>query len=571
MQAACQKVEKWYATTKTLYLMRIMHCVQGEVLTTSNLSDTLVYEILTRVVIMVSQQVLVSWIGHTDLNAWADANPKVAKEILERPSVARILREERFTRKKGGNGIGPLKTAAQAKQFDVFHFLSRLPSEVDQAFANWLGVKYKLNPVARIDPTDISFVYGEASRLLRTLTENKNNQLNLFLTSGTWAMAAVWVLLGNTVFRATLWQAFEGKLFQKDLPFDLALFERQRLALAYSQAADSLPVSFDPIVGTSVAIQDARRRAAVVARHDVCVLLLGESGTGKELFAKAIHEASERRDGPYQAVNCAAIPGQLLESELFGHEKGAFTGADKSKDGLFKLADGGTLFLDEVGECDLGMQAKLLRVLQAPVDSPCQRIFRRVGGKDDQKSDVRVIAATNRDLLDMVSKRTFREDLYYRLASVTIRLPPLRERQSDIPDIANKLLQQIRHILRSKAGKQVLRLSPEALGFAQTRRWKGNIRQLYNVLLQAAMFATGDDISRQELEAASIDMGEAPESTGSFSFGGDKTVIEYLDGQRNTLFREALRQSRENQSEAAKLLGVTPAAVSKFVRQQEEV
>jgi transcriptional regulator with PAS, ATPase and Fis domain len=515
---------------------------------------------------MIGQQILVSWIGHTDLNSWADASPGAAK-ILADPTIALALKG--FIRKKI-DGVGPLKTAAESGRFALIHLMSRIP-DLDREFAKWLGTKVEFHKVNLDDPSDYREVYLEADRVLRGISGERD--LNFFLTSGTPTMAAVWVLLGKTIHQATLWQSFQGRLTQTELPFDLALFERQasqRFALAYSQAADSLPESFDPIVGSSRAIEDARRRAAIVARHDVCVLLLGESGTGKELFAKAIHGGSERRDGSYQAVNCAAIPGQLLESELFGYEKGAFTGADKPKDGLFKQADGGTLFLDEVGECDLGMQAKLLRVLQPPADSPCQRIFRSVGGKDDLKSDVRVIAATNRNLLDMVSKGTFREDLYYRLASVTIRLPPLRELQSDIPDIANELLQQIRHVLRPKAGTQVLRLSQDALRFAQTRRWKGNVRQLYNVLLQAAMFATRDEIGRHDLEAASIDVGEAPESTGSFSFGGDKTVTEYLGGLRDNLFREALRRSPENKSEAAKLLGVTPAAVSKFVRQQEE-
>lgn len=515
---------------------------------------------------MARQNVLVSWIGYTDLNAWAESSPGAAKYLVE-PRIALALRH--FKREKV-EGVGPLKTAAETGRFDVIHLMSRIP-ELDREFSKWLDAKVEVHKVKLDDPTDYCKVYLEADRVLRGLGGERD--LNLFLTPGTPTMAAVWVLLGKTIHQATLWQSFEGRITQTELPFDLSLFERhlsQRLALAYSKAADSLPASFDPIVGSSAAIEDARHRAVVVARHNVCVLLLGESGTGKELFAKAIHDASERSDGPYQAVNCAAIPGQLLESELFGHEKGAFTGADKTNDGLFKLADRGTLFLDEVGECDLGMQAKLLRVLQPPLDSPCRRIFRRVGGKEDQKSDVRVIAATNRDLLDMVSKGTFREDLYYRLASVTIRLPPLRERQCDIPEIANRLLQQIRHVVRPKAGKQTLRLSQDALRYAQTRRWKGNIRQLYNVHLQAAMFATGDEISRHDLEAAAIDVGEAPEATGSFSFGGNMTVTEYLDEQRIKLFREALRRSRENQSEAAKLLGVTPAAVNKFVRQQDE-
>jgi two-component system response regulator HydG len=215
------------------------------------------------------------------------------------------------------------------------------------------------------------------------------------------------------------------------------------------------------------------------------------------------------------------------------------------------------------------MQAKLLRVLQPPAEEPCLRVFSPLGSEDEVRSNVRIIAATNRDLLDMVSKGTFREDLYYRLASVTIRLPPLRERQSDVPGIATKLLQQIGHALKTKVGKDAMRLSPDAIRFAQTRRWKGNIRQLYNVLLQAGMFATGEEISRRELEAAAIDVGEAPEPSGGFQFGGEKPVTEHLEDLRRKLFREALRRSRDNQSEAAKLLGVSPAAVSKFVRQQE--
>jgi DNA-binding NtrC family response regulator len=533
-------------------------------------ADTLVDGLLTEVDSMGRQGLLVSWVGHRDLNGWADADPE-GDRILERPEVASLLREEKFKRKRG-EGIGPLKTAAERHQFEEFHLLSRMPEEMDRRLVNWLGVKAVCQPVRVKNPTDYSEVYQAADSVLRNVTRTAG-ELNLFLSPGTPTMAAVWVLLGKTLYPATLWQAaFDGTLSPTELPFDLEMFEHKasrRFDLAILQAADSLPDSFDPIVGSSAAIEVARRRAAVVARHDVCVLLLGETGTGKELFAKAIHQSSERRDCDYHPVNCAAIPGQLLESELFGHEKGAFTGADKTKDGLFTMADGGTLFLDEVGECDLGMQAKLLRVLQPPAEDPCQRVFRRVGGKENLVSNVRVIAATNRDLLDMVSKGLFREDLYYRLASVTIRLPSLKERQSDIPDIATTLLQQIGHIVRPKAGKAALQLSPDALRFAQTRRWKGNIRQLYNVLLQGAMFAAGEEISRRDLEAAEIDVGEAPESTGGFSFGGDKPVTEFLDDLRTRLFREAIRRSRENQSEAAKLLGLSPAAVSKFVRQQE--
>lgn len=511
---------------------------------------------------MAHQKLLVSWVGNNDLNGWAEADKEAARLLQQHGFEAKTL--------KGG---GPLKSAAESGHFDVFHLLSRMPEEIDLKFAKWLGVKVVRHSVKVDNPTDYGAVYHAADRVLQGVHRIADgHELNLFLSPGTPTMAAVWVLLGKTLYPATLWQAYEGKLSAADLPFDLALFERrasQQLDVAFLKAADSLPASFDPIIGTSAAIKDVRYRAAVVARHDVCVLLLGESGTGKDLFAKAIHQASGRKDGPYHAVNCAAIPGQLLESQLFGHKKGAFTGADRNHKGLFEQADKGTLFLDEVGECDPAMQAKLLRILQPPAEEPCLRVFSPLGSEREVRSNVRIIAATNRDLLDMVSKGTFREDLYYRLASVTIRLPPLRERQSDVPGIATKLLQQIGHALKTKVGKDAMRLSPDAIRFAQTRRWKGNIRQLYNVLLQAAMFATGEEISRRELEAAAIDVGEAPEPTGGFPFGGEKAVTEHLEDLRRRLFREALRRSRDNQSEAAKLLGISPAAVSKFVRQQE--
>lgn len=519
---------------------------------------------------MARQQVLVSWIGHADLNAWADANPKAA-EILKRPSVDSILREERFLRRPV-NGVGPLKMAAQAKQFDVFHLLSRLPSEVDGEFAKWLGVKYKLHPVKRTDPTDISFVYGEANRLLRTLAEDEKNQLNLFLTSGTWAMSAVWVLLGNTLYRATLWQAFEEKLFRKELPFDLALFERQvmhRMNFALLVGEESLPPSFERIIGSSDAIMNAKRLSAVASRYDVCVLLLGAPGTGKELFAEAIHKSSPRSTGPFERVNCAGIPDQLLESELFGHKKGSFTGASQDKSGRFELADKGTLFLDEVGECSPNMQSKLLRVLQPTTENICLREFRPVGEEKDRRADVRIIAATNRNLRAMVADGTFRADLYFRLRDMAIRLPSLSERQEDIRGIAIDELPRIRRTLRLEGEKRAMRLSEDALQFAQTWNWVGNVRELKSVLRQAAMFSEGDEIRRSDLEMAALDVDEIAGSVGEFVFGGSVPVTKYMEVIRKRLFREALKRAK-NRSDAAKLLGVTPAAVNKFVRKQEE-
>ena len=220
-----------------------------------------------------------------------------------------------------------------------------------------------------------------------------------------------------------------------------------------------------------------------VARTDATVLLLGESGTGKEVAARAIHLRSGRADGPFVAVNCAALSETLLESELFGHEKGAFTGATGRRRGRIELADGGTFFLDEVGEMRAPLQAKLLRVLQ-------ERVFERVGGNQSVKCNVRWIAATNRDLTSMLRDGSFREDLYHRLAVFPIRIPPLRERREDIPELARALLARV----GNEIGRPDLRLSPDAVRFITQRRWPGNVRELANALERAAILSDDGEL-----------------------------------------------------------------------------
>ena len=264
---------------------------------------------------------------------------------------------------------------------------------------------------------------------------------------------------------------------------------------------------FQDIVGDSHAIRFAVGRAQRAALRDVPVLILGESGTGKELFAQAIHQASHRRDGPFEAINCAAMPRELLESELFGHDRGAFTGANKARVGAFKRTNGGTIFLDEIGECDPAMQAKLLRVLQPPRGKgPCHREFHPVGSEKPVTSDVRLIAATNRNLIQEVKANRFREDLFYRLAVITLQLPPLRERKRDIPLITEALLKQINQEFRQQEkgepGYQDKSLSASAMEFVQRHAWPGNVRQLYNGLVQAAVMAEGEVIERHDIVAA---------------------------------------------------------------------
>jgi DNA-binding NtrC family response regulator len=242
------------------------------------------------------------------------------------------------------------------------------------------------------------------------------------------------------------------------------------------------------IVGTSEVICRTLRQSALVAPTRTTVLLLGETGTGKERLAQAIHEASPRRQGPFVAVNCAALAEGLLESELFGHERGAFSGAQARREGRFKNADGGTIFLDEIGEVSLATQVRLLRVLQ-------ERRFERVGGNQTLDIDVRVIAATNRDLREMVENKTFRADLFYRLNVMTIELPPLRERREDIPLLVDHLVQR----LARELGLPECVITPAAMQQLESHDWPGNVRELENTLQRALVMAEGGPVEEFDL------------------------------------------------------------------------
>jgi transcriptional regulator with GAF, ATPase, and Fis domain len=316
---------------------------------------------------------------------------------------------------------------------------------------------------------------------------------------------------------------------------------------------------FEDIVGDSQAIRLAVGRAQRAALRDVPVLILGESGTGKEMFARAVHAASRRRNGPFEAINCTALPRELLESELFGHVKGAFTGAGQARQGAFARADGGTLFLDEVGECDPLLQTKLLRVLQPPPGKgPCHREYYPVGANRLAVSNVRVVAATNRDLVQEVRGHRFREDLYYRLAAITLRLPPLRERPRDVPLLAAALLRQINEDVRSQEpGYQDKSLSDAATEFVKRHAWPGNVRQLYNALLQAATMAEGAVIERRDVAAAAGDgPGDPAPNALEHPLGGGFDLTEHLKSiQRHYLWR-AMDEARGVKARAAQLLGL---------------
>ncbi|MBK9088804.1 MAG: sigma 54-interacting transcriptional regulator [Holophagales bacterium] len=302
--------------------------------------------------------------------------------------------------------------------------------------------------------------------------------------------------------------------------------------------------------GNSPAIGRVRALLARAAASEASVLLAGESGTGKELAARALHARSARRDGPFVAVNAAALVDTLVESELFGHERGSFTGAVARRRGRLETAHRGTLFLDEVGEMAPSTQAKLLRVLET-------RSFERVGGTESVKVDVRVIAATNRDLPTEVREKRFREDLYYRLAVVTITLPPLRERREDIPDLASFFL--ARHSQR--LGRRLDGFSPGALGRLVAYDWPGNVRELSNAVERAAVLSAGPLVRPEDLPEALVE--------GPASRDGDTLppYHEAVNRAKHQVVSAALAQSRGNVTEAARLLGLHPNYLHRLLNQ----
>ena len=293
------------------------------------------------------------------------------------------------------------------------------------------------------------------------------------------------------------------------------------------------------IVGDGAAMRQLRTTIKQVAVTRTTVLVLGESGTGKELVARAIHEASPRAAKRFVAVNCAAIPGPLLESELFGHVRGAFTDAVRDKTGLFEDADGGTLFLDEVGELPIALQAKLLRALQ-------ESEIRRVGDTESIKVDVRLIAATLRDLTGEIAAGRFREDLYYRLAVLPVRIPPLRDRGEDIPQLAQFFA--ARHAARYG---RAIELLPDALDALGVRAWPGNVRELENVIERAIVLADGD-----KLDAAAVGGGDgrAPRTSRDAS---DLSINRATRALEEDLIRRALAATQGNRTNAAKLLEIS--------------
>jgi two-component system, NtrC family, nitrogen regulation response regulator GlnG len=384
----------------------------------------------------------------------------------------------------------------------------------------------------------------------------------------------------NTILTA-ITAAERGAFDYLPKPLDLKeLTSVVQRALAAPQAKRETSAEGDgeglPLIGRSPAMQEIYRVIARLTQTDLTVMIMGESGTGKELVARALHDYGKRRHGTFVAVNMAAIPKELVESELFGHERGAFTGATNRGIGRFEQAEGGTLFLDEIGDMPLEAQTRLLRVLQ-------QGEYTTVGGRTPIKTDVRIIAATNRDLRQLIQQGLFREDLYYRLNVVPLRLPPLRERAEDISDL-------VRHFLRKaeEEGLPAKHLDAEALDILRHHRWPGNVRELENLIRRLAVLHSGDTITasaitaelKEPVRTSSAEEGEEPASLGDaverhltkyFASHGDRLpppglYDRVLQEIERPLLSICLAATRGNQIRAAHLLGLNRNTLRKKIR-----
>ncbi len=472
---------------------------------------------------------------------------------------------------------GPILSLLEARKFDKAVLFAtpntaELTDETSAAIeARHSDIEVMALNVPLSDPTDYKDILDGLRAHLRTVQEAcPGGRFFVGVNSGTPQMHASWLLLvASGEIPAHLLSIRPPRFVKKGL----SLVTEVDLTSPAFPTVRHGPTTRDAERETGIDLATAIEEIGLVADHpsmrtpldtagalagsNVPILILGETGTGKELFARLVHLLSGRARDRFVAVNCAAIPEPLVESTLFGHKKGAFTGATSDQIGKFDLADGGTLFLDELGDLPLPAQAKLLRVLQDGIVEP-------LGAKRGRKVDVRVVAATNRDVRRAIKKGQFREDLYYRLEVGRLDLPPLRERRSDIPKITLHVLDHVNRTLRHPK-----RLSIDALARLQNHTWPGNVRDLQNVIERSARLARSEVLDAEDLlitePITKTDALEAlPDPHEGFS------IEAFLSGARKQLMLRALEIADGNQSEAARLLGISPQAVHKFLRSKVE-
>ena len=482
-------------------------------------------------------KVLVSWIGHADLRA------------PEESAAA---------------GVGPVAQALDTGTFDAAFLLTDYGDEA-LGYHRWVdaragGTEVHLLRDRLSGPTEFGEIYTAAVRACEQAlaAEGRDAALTFHLSPGTPAMAAVWIILAKTRFAAALIESSrEHGVRTASVPFDISadflpdlLREPDRELERLSAGLPPAAPEFEAIIHRSAVMQRVIARARRVAPRSVPVLLEGETGTGKELVARAIHRASPRRECPFIAVNCGALPPELVEAELFGHEKGAFTGADRARPGYFVAADGGTLFLDEIGELPAAAQVKLLRVLH-------EGAVVRVGATTPRAVDVRVIAATNRTLTQEVARGRFREDLFYRLAVALLKLPPLRERAGDLGLLADRLLDQINVESVHEPGYRSKKLSASARNILSQHPWPGNVRELSNTLLRAAIWSDDATIRAQDLRDALLPAArDQRREVWDRPLGNGLSLPDLLAEIARHYLARAMAEAANNKTRAAALVGL---------------
>ncbi len=468
---------------------------------------------------------------------------------------------------------GPILSLLAVREFDRVVLFST-PNTIERSNQTMAAIHERhpsvvveLGHVELTDPTDYLEILRGLRRVIGALDLGAGSDVYVSVASGTPQMHAVWILLVTSgEVPARILHVRPLRFVSKDRPVvsevDLGGTEFPDVQLRivsqsevpeYQTAVDTAEVTREiGIVGDHSALLKAVDAVVALAGSDAPVLILGETGTGKELFAKMVHRLSGRAADRFIALNCAALPKDLAESILFGHKRGAFSGAVNDQLGKFELADGGTLFLDELGELPLESQAKLLRVIEDGIVEP-------IGVKKGRRVNVRIVAATNVDLRKAVKQKKFRDDLYFRLNVGQVILPPLRARVSDIPKLALSILGRLNETIR-----QPKRLSIGALKALERHPWPGNVRELGNVIERAILLTKRETIEAEDLDFAR----EGDDTSGEYpipDIADGFSMESYLAGTRKQLVARALELSDGNKSQAARLLGVTPQAIHKFL------
>ncbi|MCW2311428.1 sigma-54 interaction domain-containing protein [Rhodoferax antarcticus] len=481
-------------------------------------------------------KILLAWIGNSDMRAVKPEKPGDKSPILEAMKV--------FT-------------------YDAVHLISTFSKSETDEYIQWAKrnteIDISVHAARLTSPTNHEEIYRAATQVIKSVQkESPDAALTFHLSPGTPAMAAIWLLLAKTHYPAKLIESSrEQGVNEVNFPFELSAefmpATSRSVGDSLTRLMQGLPPespAFSDIVHQCAAMKRTIAMAHRLALTNVSVLIQGESGTGKELFARAIHRASTRSANKFVAVNCGAIPESLVDSELFGHQKGAFTGAASDRKGYFEAADGGTLFLDEIGELPLASQVRLLRVLQ-------ESEVTRVGATTPIKINVRIIAATHRALPERIQSGLFREDLYYRIAVGVLMLPPLREREGDLTLLIESSLKTINSETITHENKEYKKISVGAKNILLNHSWPGNVRELHNTLVRACIWMTGDTISAEDVrEALTVSAVKKGDSVLDLPMKQPINLEEIMSKVARHYLTRAMAQTHANKTEAATLLGL---------------